>query len=341
MTRHALKIALMTALALLMAIPATAGTDKIISFAPPGGIETQPAAINASATVVGRYQDNNGDGISPGFIRDASGIFTALYVPIAGTTETTATWINDTGQITGWYSDGKFSFHGFLRDKVGNYTSFDPLGSTRTVPQTINSGGEISGVYSTSFTSGFLRDATGNFATFGGPGSCGDSVVNAVLSASGQIAGTCYYNGGTFTYFIRTGDGILTEYSDSFGGAVISVSAISDQDVLTGYYEDAVGLIHGFWRDSSGLHPFDYPDSSLTAPTGINFSGTITGYYENEDGTRHGFVRDPLGNFTSFDAPNAETKAGRGTTPVAINRSGQITGQFDGRYDIVHGFLHK
>jgi hypothetical protein len=77
-TRHALKIALLTALALLMAIPAAAATDKIISFAPPGGIETQPSAINASGTVVGRYQDNNGDGIQSGFIRDASGNFTAL-----------------------------------------------------------------------------------------------------------------------------------------------------------------------------------------------------------------------------------------------------------------------
>lgn len=344
MTRHALEIALPTALALLISIPATAATDKIISFAPPGGTETQPAAINASGTVVGRYQENNHDGIEPGFVRGASGNFTALYAPVSGTTETVAVWINDAGQITGWYSDGKSSFHGFLRDKVGNYSSFDPPGSVRTQPQSINGVGQISGVYTTSVTSldvGFLRDSTGTFVTFGGSGSCGDSVLNAALSASGEIAGSCYYNGGTVTYFIRTAGGILTEYSDPFGGAVISVTAISDQDVLAGYYTDAASLIHGFWRDTSGVHSFDYPEAVLTVPTGINLTGTITGYYSGADAVRHGFVRDPLGNFTSFDDPNAETKAGHGTTPTAINRSGQITGQFDGRYGITHGFLRK
>jgi hypothetical protein len=47
-------------------------------------------------------------------------------------------------------------------------------------------------------------------------------------------------------------------------------------------------------------------------------------------------VRDQLGNFTSFDDPNAGSQ---GTTPAAINRSGQITGQFTSRADIDHGFL--
>ncbi len=344
MPRHHLKIALLVAISLFTVIPATAAGDKIISFAPPGGTETQPAAINASGTIVGSYQDKNGDGIEPGFIRDPSGTFTALYAPFAGTTGTAAVWLNDAGQITGLYGDGKSGPHGFLRDKVGNYTSFDPPGSKQTVPQSINSSGQITGVYTTSGTSmnvGFLRDAKGTFVTFGGPGICGDSVLNAEISASGEIAGSCYYNGGTVTYFIRTVSGLLTEYSDPFGGTLIGVEAINDQDVITGYYEDANRLLHGFWRDSSGVHAFDYPGATFTVPTGINFSGTITGYYEDADAVRHGFVRDPLGNFTSFDAPNAETKAGRGTTPTAINNLGQITGQFDGRYGIAHGFLRN
>jgi hypothetical protein len=186
-----------------------------------------------------------------------------------------------------------------------------------------------------------LRDPTGSFVSFGGSGSCGVLVSNALRSASGEIAGTCSYNNGTVTYFIRTASGILTEYRDPFGGTVISVSAISDQDVLAGYYTDAAGLGHGFWRDISGVHPFDYPGATLTAATGINHSGTITGYYFGADAVRHGFVRDPLGNFTSFDGPNAEIKADHGTTPTAINNSGQITGQFDGRYGVTHGFLRK
>ena len=191
--RHAITIAtiaLLTAASLLITIPVAASGDKIISFDPPGGTETQPAAINASGTVVGRYQDSNGDGIQPGFIRDTSGNFTALHAPVSGTTQTVAVWLNDAGQITGWYGNG-IGVHGFLRDAGGNYTSFDPPGSDRTMPQSNNNAGQISGVYTTSTTDmdvAFLRDPAGSFTTFGGPGSCGDSVLNAMLSASGEIA---------------------------------------------------------------------------------------------------------------------------------------------------------
>ena len=339
-----MKIIPVIAACLLIAPPATAGSGNIISFDPPGGTQTQPAAINASGAVVGRYQDSNGDGIQPGFIRYADGSFTALYAPVSGTTQTVAVWLNDAGQIAGWYSDGKSSFHGFLLDTSGNYTSFDPPGSVRTNPQSINSAGQISGVYTTGGTSmnvGFLRDSTGNFVTFGGPGSCGDAVENAVLSASGEIAGTCSYTGGTFTYFIRTASGILTEYGNPFGGTVIFVTAISDHNFLAGYYIDAAGLAHGFWRDVSGEHSFDYPGAMFTVPTGINLAGTITGYYSGADGVRHAFVRDQSGNFTSFDDQNAGTKAGQGTSPTAINRLGQITGQFVGPHGGDHGFLRK
>lgn len=336
--RQAFEIALLTTTGLLIAFPAAASGGKIISFDPPGGTETQPAAINASGMVVGRYQDSNGDGIQPGFIRDLRGNFTALHEPVSGTTQTVPVWLNDAGQITGWYSNGN-SVHGFLRNAGGRYTSFDPPGSDRTMPQSINIAGQISGVYTTSTPDmdvAFLRDSTGSFTTFGGPGSCGDSVANALLSSTGEIAGTCFYNDGNYTYFIRSVDGTLTEHGNPFGGRGILVSAINDQNILAGYYIDGSELAHGFWRDASGAHAFDYPGAMNTAPTGINIAGTITGYFSGADGVRHGFVRDKLGNFTSFDDPNAGPQ---GTTPVAINRSGQITGGFTSRADVDHGFL--
>jgi hypothetical protein len=337
--RHAFKTVLLTAASLLIAISAAASGDRIISFDPPGGINTQPAAINTAGTVVGYYEETKQGFVFPGFVRDSSGKFTSLYVPVAHTTQTEPAWINDAGDITGWYGDGD-SVHGFLRDASGHYTSFDPAGAVETQPQSINSSGQISGVYTTSETDkdvGFLRDMTGNFETFGGPGICGDSVLNAMLSATGEIAGTCYYNNGNRTYFIRTTDGTLTEYGNPFGGKEILVSAINDQNVLAGYYTDASGLGHGFWRDASGVHSFDYPGAMYTVSTGINIAGTITGYYSGADGVDHGFVRDQLGNFTSFDDPNAGPQ---GTVPTAINRSGQITGQFfTGVKGYGHGFL--
>jgi len=340
---HALKIARLIAAGLLLAIPAVASC-QIINFDPPGGTETQPAAINASGTIVGRYQEIDGDGVQPGFIRDAGGNFTALYGPVPGTTQTVPVSINDAGDITGWYSVGT-NVHGFLQDAEGNYTSFDPPGSIATTPFSINSAGEISGNYSTSGAGGdvgFLRDSTGDFATFGGSGSCGDAVINAFVSASGEVAGTCSFHGGrTYTFFIRTASGVLTEYGNPFGGSVIYVQSINDRDVLAGFYTDAAGVTHGFWGNASGLHSFDYPGAASTAPTAINLTGTITGLYYDANSASHGFVRDQAGTFTSFDDPNAGMKVSQGTRPVAINLFGQITGQFDGPNGVTHGFLRK
>jgi hypothetical protein len=252
--RHAFTIATVALLAaaslLITPLTATAG-DNIISFDPPGGINTQPAAINTSGTVVGRYQENNGSGIQPGFIRDASGNFTSLHIPIAGVHQTVPAWLYDTGQITGFYSDGKTT-HGFLRDTSGHYISFDPPGSDNTQPLSINNAGQISGVYTTDGTDmnvGFLRDSDGSMVTFGGPGICGDYVANAMLSASGEIAGTCAYNERNYTYYtylVRSASGTLTQYRSPFAGPGILVSALNDQNVLTGYYIDTADLSHGF-----------------------------------------------------------------------------------------------
>jgi len=55
-------------------------------------------------------------------------------------------WINAGGSIVGYYSDG-VTFHGFVYDSSGNITTFDPPGSTLTVPESINQSGFISGGY--------------------------------------------------------------------------------------------------------------------------------------------------------------------------------------------------
>ena len=46
--------------------------------------------------------------------------------------------INPSGAVTGYYNDANSASHGFVRDPQGNITSFDPTGSTVTLPYGIN-----------------------------------------------------------------------------------------------------------------------------------------------------------------------------------------------------------
>jgi hypothetical protein len=84
---------------------------------------------------------------------------TASFDP-PGSVGTAPSSINDTGAITGRYSDSKNALHGFVRQPDGSITSFDPPGSAgNTAPSSINDMGAITGYYwdSNQHVHGFLR----------------------------------------------------------------------------------------------------------------------------------------------------------------------------------------
>src|SRR5579862_5710873 len=56
-------------------------------------------------------------------------------------TGTAPTAINSLGVITGYLTDSTFIDHGFVRDSFGNCTWFDPTGSKKTFPVSINTSG--------------------------------------------------------------------------------------------------------------------------------------------------------------------------------------------------------
>ena len=53
----------------------------------------------------------------------------------------------------------------------------------------------------------------------------------------------------------------------------------------------------------------------------------------------HGFLRDQNGAITTFDAPNAGTGPGQGTTPFSITPGGAIAGRYSDASSVFHGFL--
>jgi hypothetical protein len=90
--------------------------------------------------------------------------------------------------------------------------------------------------------------------------------------------------GGTFTTFDVPG-----------GPAFISSSIINPAGAITGYYNDANFVRHGFLRVPDGTFTtFDAPGSAYaTNPAGINPAGAITGSFFDAAGVYHGFLRAP------------------------------------------------
>ena len=144
----------------------------ITSFDPPGATNTYPGSINPEGVIVGGALDANG--IFHGFIRSAKGVITSFDVPGAGTKlglppgseGTLALGITPFSLITGYWADSNTIYHGFVRYPNGAISKFDapgagtvPLSLQGTVPQGMNSWGEIVGYLQDSnyIYHGFIR----------------------------------------------------------------------------------------------------------------------------------------------------------------------------------------
>lgn len=105
---------------------------------------------------------------------------------------------------------------------------------------------------------------------------------------------------------------------------------------VTGWYQGANFVAHGFVRNPNGqIITFDAGPKG-TYPQSINSTGEITGWYVDAKLVFHGFVRNQLGIVIPFDAgPN-------GTYPQSIDSIGQITGHYFGAgSSLAQGFVRE
>jgi probable HAF family extracellular repeat protein len=225
------------------------------------------AVVVLSAHVAGAWARGPiGDSIGPrtpipAFVLDR-GRYTTFDHPGARL-ETSATGINDRGQITGSYVDGDAVYHGYLRDRRGRLRDIDLAGVVATAPAGINNRGQIVGRY---YESAPLR---GPDASFRG-----------------------YLQDGRKLIRIDVPGALRTQAVD-----------INNRGQVVGEYLDAGGAFHGFLYHKGRFTTIDFPGAVGSSPTGINDRGEIVGAHADPaSGGVHGFLVK-RGRFTSFDAP--------------------------------------
>ena len=244
----------------------------IITFAAPGA-GTGPnqgsvaVGINLKGAIAGFSIDNNN--VQHGFVRSPLGIFTSFDAPDAGTGPSEGTMVtlesglNSQGVLIGWSIVTNNRAHGFMRERSGAITLFDPPGSVITLPGAINSDGLIvGGAFDAHFIRhGFVRSVNGAITTFDVPG-------------AGTTPGS--------------GEGTLA-------------LGVSSCGLSTGYWIDSSKIGHGFLRYPNGaILKFDalgagtVPGSLQgTVPQGMNFWGEVVGYLLDANNVGHGFIRLP------------------------------------------------
>ncbi len=129
-----------------------------------------------------------------------------------------------------------------------------------------------------------------------------------------------------------------------------SLMDINPAGAVTGLYQDAEGLYHGFMRAPDGtITTFEDPYAGTgnyqgTWPYSINPAGEITGFYFDTNSVSHGFLLAPdLTTFTEIDAPGACSSGPscsyEGTFPESINPQGAVAGYYLDAGGVFHGFV--
>jgi probable HAF family extracellular repeat protein len=253
---------------------------------PTQGPSTIASDINNSGQIVGQY--NNSHGVF-GFVY-ANGVYTDLDDPLGHYTlnsktysYTTATGINNLGQIVGNYGDGSGSAtgNGFLYSS-GTYTTIAFPGAAQTQIQGINDSGQIVGTYSTNSgppynVRGFVY-SNGTYATLNYPSATVSQAFG--INNEGQIVGNYSTSAGQQLGFLYS-NGNFTSLSGPSGALFPTPFSINNLGQIVGSYNgnnDTEILSFLYWNGnySSVDGPINAHD---VRAFGINDSGEIVGLY--------------------------------------------------------------
>lgn len=283
-----------------------------------------------------------------------------------GAVWTTANGINQAGVIVGYYIGSDGTIHGFLRELGGSFTVLDAPGHGNgtgfgTIAWSINAAGEITGTLRDQ--QGVIRSwvrRNGEFTTFDAPhaGTGPFQGTNAQnINPEGEVAGEYIDSANVYHAFVRSCDGMITEFDAPRAGThssaespypgtfVTGVDGLNREGDAAGYSTDDANVSYGFVRERNGdIIEIEIADAGSAATegtflNGINDKRQTAGTYVDSANVSHGFIRDRDGSIEYFSLPEAGDAPGQGTYPSSINGRGDITGVYSDSNNLYHGFL--
>ena len=200
--------------------------------------------------------------------------------------------INNQGDITGWFFDGRL--HGFIkRNGNGNVVALDIPRSILTEATGINDLDDIVGDFlgEDGLFHGFIY-RNGSFASIDFP-SGGDTGASGINNL-GRIVGCYSLCSRGFLYDSHT---LAFTPIDVPGALTTQAADINDLGQIVGTYSRDNATVHGFLYDGGRFTFIDVPGAVITSTFGINNSGQISGSYvlETSSGVfeRHAYLARP------------------------------------------------
>jgi uncharacterized membrane protein len=281
-------------------------------------------------------------------LRAADTTFVPIDPPDA--TSSAALDINTAGKIVGRYVsrvDG--NTHGFVRDRVGQFTTIDYPHAVFTVAAGINSHDDIVGQYRLASDPpmgrhGFVL-SRGTPTTIDFPGAIFTNALG--INRRGEIAGRyctvlpCSPDK-RHGFLLSRGSFMTIDLREAAG---TNAWGINSRGEIVGGYLGKDGQSHVFRLREAQVKTIDFPGAVDTAPDslkgGINSRGDIVSYYCvvrpcGFDDSQHGFLQRDGETTTTIDFSH-----GHITGDFGINARGDIVGTYNDANNTAHGFLLK
>jgi uncharacterized membrane protein len=248
--------------------------------------------------------------------------------------------INERGDVVGEFIDSNGVTRGFVRFSDGSFSDpiVDPNDTVGfTEGRGINNSRTVAGDYVISdgtLHSFFLSGGT--FTEYDVPGAVQTNLLS--INEPGDFTGGFDPDGsGIFQGFVSVGGTLATFSVPGAAGGTFAYEINNNKKLVVGYFVDAAGILHGYYRDANGaLHfPIDPSGSVGTVLFGLNNRNWVVGRYASS-GVTHGLFFVPPNSFFTFDYPGSTF-----TSLNGINAQGVICGRYVDAAGIAHGFLAR
>lgn len=269
----------------------------------PNGGASHGTAINTQGVVVGDSQV-----VVAGLIRTHAVAASASQPmqdlgTLSGGTDSFATGVNASQQISGFGNTANGYIHAFLIGPTGTINDLSTLNGADANSRAygINGVGQVVGASETAggTTHAFIG-TPGNLIDLGGLANGNDSSVGLAINDLGRAVGFAGIQGSTHAF--RTTPNNTLEDLGVLAGTVSSrANAINNFNIVVGSSQFGSGLSHAFIYDDSlpvkmvDLNALISPAAGwvLNSATGINDAGQIVGTGINGSGQTHAFLLTP------------------------------------------------
>jgi hypothetical protein len=247
--------------------------------------------------------------------------FTTIDAP--GSSDTEAFGINTPGVVTGFYLIQGFA-HGFIW-RNGSITTADVPGAVHTLLGDVSEPGLVIGNAGHFFQQHAVMYSihTGTFTTLPDVGTMPMNFGNGI-NPQGTAVGSAAMGdlGLSFDNIAWIWDGRAYSFFNAPGATGFGTSAdgINASGQVSGYFQDAGGVFHGFVKDGSSFTQIDVPGATATFGYAINSRTDVVGWYTDQQNDTHGFVLS-RGKFTTIDVPGS-----LGTMVTGVNNKGELAG---------------